>query len=293
MTHFWKHLPSLQQGIPALAGALALSLALAVPAGADIASPHGNSRPRVPGPGMPGPAPVPVQPAPGQQALPAGLFDGVWTAQTPQGPRTFRFSQGRYVQTINGQLIDEGVFQATQDGRFLYQVTGGPYAGQRGANRFAFNGQTFTMIWDQGLAVTFVRQGQGQPYPNQPSPNQPSPSQPAPGGQWGPNGPIAPGQGFGQPAPGATPLDGRWVWAKQGQVTFGFIFQGNRFQGFYNGQVMGTGTFELQGAMLVLHHETGSDAGKTDRFACQIRGNRMLLFVSDNPDDNPIAYVRQ
>ncbi|MBQ1846235.1 MAG: hypothetical protein II132_09920, partial [Desulfovibrio sp.] len=60
MMHFWKHLSSLQQGLPALAGALALSLVLAVPAGADIASPYGNSRPRVPGP-----APVPVQPAPG------------------------------------------------------------------------------------------------------------------------------------------------------------------------------------------------------------------------------------
>ena len=45
--------------------------------------------------------------------------------------------------------------------------------------------------------------------------------------------------------------------------------------------------------MLVMHHETGRDAGKTDRFACQISGNRMLLFVTDNPDDEPIPYVRQ
>ena len=45
--------------------------------------------------------------------------------------------------------------------------------------------------------------------------------------------------------------------------------------------------------MLVMHHETGSDAGRTDCFACQLQGNRMLLFVSDKPGSNPIPYVRQ
>ena len=137
------------------------------------------------------------------------------------------------------------------------------------------------MIWDGGQVLTFVRQGQDQPWPNQP----------APGGQWGSSGPPATGPG--QPAPGATPLEGRWVWAKQGPASFGFIFQGSRFQCFFNGQVTGAGTFELNGAMLVMHHETGSDAGRTDRFACQLQGSRMLLFVSDKPGSEPIPYVRQ
>ena len=187
MMHFWKHLSSLQQGLPALAGALSLSLALAAPAGADIASPYGNARPQVPGPGAPAPVPVP---APGQQAMPAGHLDGVWTAQTPQGPRAIRFSQSRYASSLNGQVVEEGLFLAMPDGRFLYWVTGGPHAGRQGVNRYVLNGQTFTMKWDSGQALTFVRQGQGQPWPDQP----------APGGQWNSSGPPAPGAGSGLPA---------------------------------------------------------------------------------------------
>ena len=264
MAHSQKLLPALKQALPALAGALSLVLAAPFPASADIASPGGGRNPC-------------------QRIQPQALLDGAWTAQTPQGPRTIRFSQNRYVQTVNGQLIDEGFFQTTPDGRFLYQVTGGPYAGQQGENRFICNGSTFVMLWPNGQTLAFAREGVGQTPPSQPSPP----------GQWGQAQPPLPGQGFGQPAPGATPLEGRWVWARQGRVSFGFIFQGNRFQGFYNGQIMGSGTFELKGAMLVMHHETGRDAGKTDRFACQISGNRMLLFVTDNPDDEPIPYVRQ
>ena len=141
MAHSQKLLPALKQALPALAGALSLVLAAPLPASADIASPGGGRNPC-------------------QRIQPQALLDGAWTAQTPQGPRTIRFSQNRYVQTVNGQLIDEGFFQTTPDGRFLYQVTGGPYAGQQGANRYIFNGQTFTMIWDGGQVLTFVRQGQ-------------------------------------------------------------------------------------------------------------------------------------
>ena len=266
MTHFWKLPSSLRQGLPAFAGALALSLALAAPAGADIAFPGSAGCGR-------------ISPPPAQTVL----LDGVWTCQTPQGPRSIRFSQSRYASSLNGQVVEEGLFRAMPDGRFLYWVTGGPHAGRQGVNRYVLNGQTFTMKWDSGQELTFVRQGQGQPWPDQP----------APGGQWNSSGPPAPGAGSGLPAQGVTPLEGRWVWAKTGPVSFGFIFHGGRFQVFFNGQVTGAGTFELKDAMLVLHHETGSDAGRTDRFACQLQGNRMLLFVSDKPGGDPIPYVRQ
>ena len=263
MTHFWKRLPSLRQGLPALAGALALSLALATPAGADIAFPGSSGCGRISPPAQ------------------AGLLDGVWTCQTPQGTRSIRFSQSRFASSLDGQVVEEGLFQATPDGRFFYWVTSGPHAGQQGVNRYVLNGQTFTMKWDNGQALTFVRQGQPPSGP------------PAPDGQWNSSGPPAPGAGSGLPAQGATPLEGRWVWAKTGPVSFGFIFHGGRFQVFFNGQVTGAGTFELRGAMLVMHYETGGDAGRTDRFACQLQGSRMLLFVSDKPGSEPIPYVRQ
>ena len=265
MTHIRKLLPSLRR-LPVLAGALALSLALAAPAGADIAFPGSAGCGR-------------ISPPPAQTVL----LDGVWTCQTPQGPRSIRFSQSRYASSLNGQVVEEGLFLAMPDGRFHYWVTVGPHAGRQGVNRYVLNGQTFIMKWDSDQALTFVRQGQGQSWPDQP----------APGGQWNSSGPPAPGAGSGLPAQGVTPLEGRWVWAKTGPVSFGFIFQGSRFQCFFNGQVTGAGTFELNGAMLVMHHETGSDAGRIDRFACQLQGSRMLLFVSDKPGSEPIPYVRQ
>ncbi len=238
-------------------------------------------------PGFSGPQQAPIE------SYMASPLDGVWTTQTPQGLRVFRISGNRYVQTVGGQLLDEGIFQILPDGRFQYQVTGGPYAGQRGENRLSCDGRTLVMAWPDGTSATFVREGQGGSMPGQQwgSPA-PSPA-PAPEGGWGQQPAPAPGNSWGQPMAPATPLEGRWIWAKQGQASFGFIFNGNRFTSFWNGQTTATGTFELRGPLLVLRHETGNDAGRVDNLGCQLSGNRMVLHVGQNPDDNPIPFVRQ
>lgn len=213
------------------------------------------------------------QGAPQQNFSSASPLEGVWSTQIPQGRRSFRFTGNRYAQLLNGQVVEEGVFQLLPDGRFQYQVTGGQYAGQSGEDRITLNGNSLTVAWPDGTVITFTREGAGT------------------GGtpQTGIFG------GSGQPAPSgaATPLEGRWMWAKQGPVTFGYIFSGNRFVLLWNGAEKSRGTFALSGMQLTMHHESGPEAGKTDVLGYQLNGNRLLIFASDNPNMDPIPFVRQ
>ncbi len=197
-------------------------------------------------------------------------LEGTWTTQIPQGTRSFRFTGNRYAQLLNGQVVEEGVFTYSPDGRFQYQVTTGQYQGQQGEDRITINGNSITVAWPDGTVVTFVRDGMGQ----QPGFN---------------NG------GWGQPGASghATPLEGRWMWAKQGPVTFGYVFSGNRFIFYWNGAEKSRGTFALTGMQLSMHHETGPDAGKTDNLGYQLNGNRLLIFTSQDPNIDPIPFVRQ
>ena len=193
-----------------------------------------------------------------QPAQASGL-DGLWSASTAQGLRSFRFTGHHYAQLVNGQVVEEGQFSLFPDGRFVYQVTAGQYAGQSGENRLLLQGQSFTMYWPQGISLTYQRQVTGNGVPS---------------------------GIFGQ-----SPLEGHWVWAKNGPVSFGFVFSGTRFVSLWNNAEQSRGTFQIQGSQLVMHHETGPDAGKTDILIFQLNGNRLLLFTS--PDQDPIPYVRQ
>ena len=196
---------------------------------------------------------------------PASPLEGAWSARTPQGAHAFRFMGNRYTQSINGQVLDEGVFSLTPDGRFLYRVTGGQFAGQSGENRFTLSGNSFTMIWPGGTSRTFTRDGMGDQQPG------------GPGGASGP----------------ATPLEGRWIWAKQGPMSFGYIFSGHNFIALWNGAERGRGSFSLTGMQLTLRHEAGPEAGKVDVVGYQLHGNRLLIFPSEDPNIDPIPFVRQ
>ncbi|MBQ7618020.1 MAG: hypothetical protein IJS50_04020 [Desulfovibrio sp.] len=185
----------------------------------------------------------------------AGPLDGMWSTTVPQGKRSFRFQGNQYAQLLNGQVLEEGQFLLSPDGRFRFQVTQGAYAGQQGENRLKLQPNAFTMFWPDGQAATFYRE------------NQPM---------------------LGQGA--TSPLEGRWIWAKQGPVSFSYVFSGNRFVFYYNGQQCSSGTFTLGGAQLVMHHETGVDQGKTDYLGYQLNGNRLLIFTTQ--DQDPIPFVR-
>ncbi|MBO4300525.1 MAG: hypothetical protein J5861_02875 [Desulfovibrio sp.] len=206
------------------------------------------------------------QAPPSQNFSNAGPLEGTWSTQIPQGTRSFRFMGNRYAQLLNGQVVEEGTFLLTPDGRFLYQVTSGQYAGQSGEDRVTLNGNSLTVAWPEGTVLTFVREGTGQP-----------------GGFGVP----------GQPTAMATPLEGRWVWAKNGPVTFGYIFSGHHFVLLWNGVERSRGTFALTAMQLTMRHESGPDAGKTDVLGYQLRGNRLLIFTSDDPNVHPIPFVRQ
>ena len=73
----------------------------------------------------------------------------------------------------------------------------------------------------------------------------------------------------------------------------GFTFSGDRFSSWMTGriQVESTGTYTLSDARLILRHETGPDAGKTDNLACAMRGNQ--LYIGVRQGEPPIVFVRQ
>ncbi|MBO6171604.1 MAG: hypothetical protein J6N67_05535 [Desulfovibrio sp.] len=214
------------------------------------------------------------QGAPQQSFSSASPLEGTWSTQIPQGRRSFRFTGNRYAQLLNGQVVEEGMFQLLPDGRFQYQVTGGQYAGQTGEDRITLNGNSLTVAWPDGTVVTFTRDSAGS---------------------GGTSTPPAIFGGSGQPAPSgaATLLEGRWMWAKQGPVTFGYIFSGNQFIFLWNGAEKSRGTFSLSGMQLTMRHESGPEAGKTDVLGYQLNGNRLLIFTSQDPNMDPIPFVRQ
>ena len=196
------------------------------------------------------------QPFGGQQSP----LEGTWVAQTPQGQLIFQFQGSRYVQYFNGQPVEEGNFVYYPDGRLQYQITGGQAAGQQGVNRIVFQGQSFSMYGANGNYITYQRQASQ------------SQSQP----------PVT--------GPGATPLEGRWIWAKSSnQVSFGYVFSGNRFVYFMNGAQSSAGTFQLTQTQLVFQH----DSGQTEAVGYQLSGNRLVVFPSDDPNIDPIPFVRQ
>lgn len=203
-------------------------------------------------------------------------LEGTWSVQIPQGTRSFRFTGNRYAQLLNGQVVEEGEFQYSPDGRFQFRVTGGQYAGQTGEDRITISGNSITVAWPDGTVITFTRDGT------------------ASGGSSTPSGIFG---GPGQPAPtgAATPLEGRWMWAKKGPVTFGYIFSGNQFIALWNGAERCRGTFTLTRMQISMHHESGPEKGKTDVLGYQLtgNGNRLLIFTSENPNIDPIPFVRQ
>lgn len=206
------------------------------------------------------------QPAPGQPPY-GGQFpqqgqsplEGVWVAQTPQGQLVFQFQGSRYVYYVNGQPYEQGSFVYHPDGRLQYQITAGPSAGQQGVNRIVYQGQSFAMYGPNGSYITYQRQAsQPQPQP--------------------------------QPGPGATPIEGRWIMVKSTpQLSIGYVFSGNRFASFKNGVQEFTGSFQLTQTQLILRY----DSGQTAALGYQLSGNRLVVFTSDDPNIDPIAFVRQ
>ena len=216
-----------------------------------------------PAPGQPpygGPQPAPGQPSYGGQFPQQGQspLEGVWVAQTPQGQLAFQFQGSRYVYYVNGQPYEEGSFVYHPDGRLQYQITAGPSAGQQGVNRIVFQGQSFSMYGPNGSYITYQRQS----------------SQP---------------QSQTRPGPGATPIEGRWIFARSGPVSFGYVFSGNRFVYFLNGAQQSSGTFQLTGYQLIFQH----DSGQTESVGYQLKGNRLVIFPSEDPNIDPIPFVRQ
>ena len=184
-------------------------------------------------------------------------LEGAWTAQIPQGQMVFQFQGGRYASFLNGQPIEEGTFAYFPDGRLQFQVTAGRNAGQRGENRIVMQGQSFSMYGPNGAFFTFTRMTAPQPQV--------------------------------QPGPGATPIEGRWIFARSGPVSFGYVFSGSRFVYFINGAQQSSGTFQLTGYQITFRH----DSGQTASFRYQLWDNRLVIFTSEDPNADPIPFVRQ
>ena len=92
-----------------------------------------------------------------------------------------------------------------------------------------------------------------------------------------------------QPGPGATPIEGRWIFARSGPVSFGYVFSGSRFVYFINGAQQSSGTFQLTGYQITFRH----DSGQTENVGYQLKGNRLVIFTSEDPNIDPIPFVRQ
>lgn len=188
------------------------------------------------------------------------VLEGKWTAVLPQEQMVFQFQGGRYAFFLNGQPIEEGAFVYVPDGRLQYQVTAGRNAGQRGENRIAMQGQSFSLYAPDGSCCTFTRMAAPQPQA--------------------------------QPGPGATPLEGRWIFARPGPVSFGYVFSNGKY--FYcerNGAQLSSGTIEMNGYQITFRH----DSGQTVRFRYQHFDNtteESLVIASEDPNVDPITFVR-
>ncbi|MCR5259929.1 MAG: hypothetical protein K6E40_17495 [Desulfovibrio sp.] len=199
------------------------------------------------------PAAPPASPQ-GQQGV-RHCLEGFWTAQIPQEQIVIQFQGGRYAYFLNDQPIEEGTFAYFPDGRLQFQVTAGKNAGQRGENRIDMQGQSFSIYGPNGSCVTFTRMAAPQP----------------------------------QPGPGATPLEGRWISARSGPVRFGYVFSnGRKFIYSRNGVPLSSGTFEMTPRQIIFRH----DSGQTVSFRYQLWDNRLDIFTSEDPNVDPITFVR-
>ncbi len=78
----------------------------------------------------------------------------------------------------------------------------------------------------------------------------------------------------------------------------GFAFSGNRFSSWtgITGTVLveASGTYMVSGGRLILQHETGPDAGKTDNLAFERHGNLLYIGVGRvGPGNPPIVFRLQ
>jgi hypothetical protein len=186
------------------------------------------------------------------------VLEGIWTAQIPQEQMVFQFQGSRYASFLNGQPIEEGTFAYFPDGRLQFQVTAGKNAGQRGEHRIDMQGQSFSIYGPSGAFFTFTRMAAPQPQT--------------------------------QPGPGATPLEGRWIFARPGPVRFDYVFSGGReFIYSRNGAPLSSGTFQMGAYQITFRH----DSGQTASFRYQLWDNRLVIFTSEDPNADPIPFVRQ
>ena len=138
--------------------------------------------------------------------------------------------------------------------------------------------------------------GWGQPQQQSQGGGWGQPQQPQQGG-WGQPQQRPQGGGWGQsqqqPGVGSAPgpLEGRWVWVHSSpNRSMGFEFSGNRFSSWMPDR-RATGTYTVSGGRLIMQHETGPDAGKTDNLAVEVQGN--LLYIGVQPGNPPIVFARQ
>ena len=78
----------------------------------------------------------------------------------------------------------------------------------------------------------------------------------------------------------------------------GYIFSGNRFSSWMlipgRGMVESSGTYAVSGGRLIMQHETGPDAGKTDNLAFERHGNLLYIGVGTvGPGNPPIVFRLQ
>ena len=132
-------------------------------------------------------------------------------------------------------------------------------AGQRIENlRIVMQGQSFSIHGPNGSCATFTRMAAPQPQT--------------------------------QPGPGATPLEGRWFFARPGPVSVGYVFSsGRKFVYLRTGAPLSSGTFQMTAYQITFRH----DSGQTVSVGYQLYDNRLVIFTSEDPNNDPISFVRQ
>ena len=192
------------------------------------------------------------------------VLEGIWTAQIPQEQMVFQFQGSRYAFFLNGQPLEEGTFAYLPDGRLQFQVTAGKNAGQRGENRIVMQGQSFSLHGSNGAFFTFTRMAAPQPQT--------------------------------QPNPGATPREGRWIFASPGPVVFRYTFSNGKYFVYErNFAQLSSGTFEMTPYQIIFRH----DSGQTVSLGYQLYDNRLVIFTSkdsftsEDPNNVPITFVRR
>ncbi len=187
-------------------------------------------------------------------------LEGEWTAELPQEQMVFQFQGGRYAFFLNGQPLEEGTFAYFPDGRLQYQVTAGKNAGQRDEKRIVMQGQSFSMHDLDGSCATFTRMAAPQA----------------------------------QPGPGATPLEGRWIFARPGPVSFSYGFSSGKYFDYKrNGAELSSGTFQMTSYQITFRHDSGLTASFDYHHFDDITKERFVIYTSEDPNVDPITFVRE